>query len=203
MLNGYDNENGNQKVYLAKITTTATTTTLHVQVIFCTFLCRCCCNVKLPSWTFQEGNASYVLTHTYKKTAACVPVHVSFFSFSLSFFYCRSFSRCWPLAFLIFSPPLQNFHVFLPTKFVSFVFYLQLQLSVPLLLPTFSFSLPFPIFQICENGKLSKLNTLDNTDTETISAFLFVRLWSAIDSCFTRREWPSDFPPNKPRVAVG
>ena len=199
MLNGYDNKNGNQQVYLAKITTT---TTLHVQVTFCTFLCRCCCNLKLPSWTFQEGNASYVLTHT-KKTAACVPVHVSFFSFSLSSFYCRSFSRCWPLAFLIFSPPLQNFNDFLPTKFVSFVFHLQLQLSVRLLLPTFSFSLPFSIFQICENGKLSKLNTLDNTYTATISAFLFVRLQSAIDSCFKRREWPSDFPPNKPRVAVG
>ena len=198
MLNGYDNKNGNQQVYLAKITTT----TLHVQVTFCTFLCRCCCNVKLPNWTFQEGNASYVLTHT-QKTAACVPVHVSFFSFSLSSIYCRSFSRCWPLAFLIFSPPLQNFNVFLPTKFVSFVFQLQLQLSVRLLLPTFSFSLPFSIFQICENGKLSKLNTLDNTYTETISTFLFVRLWSAIDSCFTRQEWPSDFPPNKPRVAVG
>ena len=155
MLNGYDNKNGNQHVYLAKITTT---TTLHVQVTFCTFLCRCCCNLKLPSWTFQEGNASYVLTHT-KKTAACVPVHVSIFSFSLSSFYCRSFSRCWSLAFLIFSPPLQNFNVFLPTKFVSFVFHLQLQLSVRLLLPTFSFSLPFSIFQICENGKLSKLNT--------------------------------------------
>ena len=199
MLNGYDNKNGNQQVYLAKITTT---TTLHVQVTFCTFLCRCCCNVKLPSWTFQEGNASYVLTHT-KKTAACVPVHVSFFSFSLSSIYCRSFSRCWPLAFLIFSPPLKNFNVFLPTKFVSLVFHLQLQLSVRLLLPTFSFSLPFSIFQICENGKLSKLNTLDNTYTETISAFLFVRIWSVIDSCFTRREWPGDFPPNKPRVAVG
>ena len=64
MLNGYDNKNGNQQVYLAKITTT---TTLHVQVTFCTFLCRCCCNVRLPSWTFQEGNASYVLTHTQKK----------------------------------------------------------------------------------------------------------------------------------------
>ena len=199
MLNGYDSKNGNQQVYLAKITTT---TTLHEQVTFCTFLCRCCCNVKLPSWTFQEGNASYVLTHK-KKTAACVPVHLFFFSFSLSSFYCRSFSRCWPLAFLIFAPPLQNFNDFLPTKFVSFVFHLQLQLSVRLLLPTFSFSLPFSIFQICENGKLSKLNTLDNTYTATISAFLFVRLWSAIDSCFTRREWPSDFPPNKPRVAVG
>ena len=43
-------------------------------------------------------------------------------SCSLSFFHCRSFSPCWPLAFLFFSPPLWNFHVFLPTKFVSFVF---------------------------------------------------------------------------------
>ena len=75
MLNGYDNKNGNQQVYLAKITTT---TTLHVQVTFCTFLCRCCCNVKLPSWTFQEGNASYVLTH--KKKLLLV------FLFTFSFF---------------------------------------------------------------------------------------------------------------------
>ena len=35
-----------------------------------------------------------------------------------------------PLAFLIFSPPLWNFHVVLPTKFVSFVFYLSLYLFV-------------------------------------------------------------------------
>ena len=51
-------------------------------------------------------------------------------------FHCRSFSAWWPLAFLIFSPPLQNFHVVLPTK-------------------------------------KCLLNTLDNTDTETISAFSF------------------------------
>ena len=42
-------------------------------------------------------------------------------------------------------------------------------------LPTFSFSLPFScsIFQICGHDNLSKLNTLDNTDTETISAIHF------------------------------
>ena len=41
--------------------------------------------------------------------------------------------------------------------------------------PTFSFSLSFScsIFQICGHDNLSKLNTLDNTDTETISAFRF------------------------------
>ena len=43
------------------------------------------------------------------------------------YFYCRSFSLWWPLAFLIFSTLLKNF---LPTKIVSFVFYLSLQLFV-------------------------------------------------------------------------
>ena len=38
------------------------------------------------------------------------------------FFHCRSFSPWWPLASLIFSPPLSNFHVFLQTKLVSVVF---------------------------------------------------------------------------------
>ena len=41
--------------------------------------------------------------------------------------------------------------------------------------PTFSFSLSFScsIFQICGHDNLSQLNTLDNTDTETTSAFCF------------------------------
>ena len=48
-------------------------------------------------------------------------------------------------------------------------------LSFSGLLPTFSFYLSFScsIFQICGHDNLSKLNTLDNTDTETISAFRF------------------------------
>ena len=40
----------------------------------------------------------------------------------------------WPLAFVIVSLPLQNFHVVLPSKNVSFVFYLSLQISVALFL---------------------------------------------------------------------
>ena len=48
-------------------------------------------------------------------------------------------------------------------------------LSLAGLPPTFSFSLSFScsIFQICGYDNLSKLNNLDNTDTETISAFRF------------------------------
>ena len=52
---------------------------------------------KRPSYMFYEGHV------------VCVrffPVHL--------FFHCRLFSPWWSLAFLIFSPPLKNFHVFLP-----------------------------------------------------------------------------------------
>ena len=64
-------------------------------------------------------------------------------------------------------------------------------LSFAGLSPTFSFSLSFScsIFQICGYDNYSELNTLENTDTETISAF---RLFSCL--CFTRRGWPCDFP---------
>ena len=53
-----------------------------------------------------------------------------------------------------FPPPLQNFHIVLPTKNVSFVFYLSLYFSLSFagLSPTFSFSalsFYFSIFQIC------------------------------------------------------
>ena len=46
---------------------------------------------------------SYVLT---KNFGDCVLL-VRFY-----FLYCHSFSPCWPQEFLIFSPPLRNFHVF-------------------------------------------------------------------------------------------
>ena len=61
---------------------------------------------------------SYVLTNNF---VPCVPVRF--------FFHCRSFSPCWPLAFLIFSPLLWNFMsffqrnsplLFLITRFSSF-----------------------------------------------------------------------------------
>ena len=52
---------------------------------------------KLLSYTFYGGNVVRVLVH--------------FFSLPLIFTL-----HWWPLAFLILSPPLQNFHVVLPTK---------------------------------------------------------------------------------------
>ena len=59
---------------------------------------------KLLSYTFYGGNVVRVLVH--------------FFSLPLIFTL-----HWWPLAFLILSPPLQNFHAVLPTKKMSpFVF---------------------------------------------------------------------------------
>ena len=63
--------------------------------------------------------------------------------------------------------------------------------------PTFSFSLFFScsIFQICGHDNLSKLNTLDNTDTETNSAFQFGLYWHFFCVCFTSRRWLCDLSP--------
>ena len=69
--------------------------------LFCTFLCLFLHhnNVKLPSYMFYRGNVVYI--------PACL------------FFPCGSFLPRWLLEFLIFS-----LSFFVPTKFVSFDFYL-------------------------------------------------------------------------------
>ena len=88
-------------------------------------------------------------------------------------------------------------------KYVSFVFYLSLSpfFSFELRWPAahFLFSLSFTcsIFQVCGHDNLFKLTTLDNTDTESISAFRFRLYWLFCCLCFTRRRWLCDFPPKK------
>ena len=52
---------------------------------------------------------------------------------------------------------------------------------------SFSLSFSFSMFQICGHDNKSKLNTLDNTDTEKISAFLFRLYWLFSCLCITRR----------------
>ena len=103
---------------------------------------------KLLSYTFYGGNV------------VRVPVH--FFSLPLIFTLHR-----WPLAFLNWSPSLQNFHVVLSTKNCILRFFISrsksllpfFSLSFVGLPPTFSFSLSFScsIFQICGHNNLSKL----------------------------------------------
>ena len=62
---------------------------------------------------------------------------------------------------------------------------------------------PWSGWPVLTFGKRPKLNTLDNTDTETISAFRFRLYWLFICLCFTRRGWLCDSPPKQPRVAFG
>ena len=96
-------------------------------------------NVKLP-----ETSWLHVL---WRKCRAC----------SCSFFHCRSFSPWWALAFLIFPPPLQNFHVFLPTKkcllcllsLALFVAPFLVELCWPVAYFLFFSVSLFSVFQIC------------------------------------------------------
>ena len=68
---------------------------------------------KVLRYMFYGGNVVRVLVHSF---------------FSLSFIFILHW---WPLAFLILSPPLQNFHVVLPTKCLLCFFSLALNLCRP------------------------------------------------------------------------
>ena len=143
--------------------------TLHVQHTFFVHCLALFCTT--TTWNFHK--------RFYGRNVVRVLVH--FFSLPLTFSL-----HWWPLAFFILSPPLTNFHV-LPTKKIPPLFFVSrswslspfLSLSFAGLPPTFSFSLSFScsIFQICGHENKSKLNPLDNSDTETISAFRFRLYW--------------------------
>ena len=122
--------------------------------------------------------------------------------------------HCWPLAFLILSPPVQNFHVVLLTKKCLLCFLplaVDLCGSFPrwasltrrLLSPFLCLFLALYSKFVDMTIKLSKLNTLDNTDIETISAFRFRLYWLFSGLLFTRGRWLCDFLPKYPRVAFG
>ena len=141
----YGNENG-KKTTIGLI---SKKTTLHVQhtflyiSVFAVFFAR----------LQRETSRNFQVTRLMKEMSYVFLVHYFFF-----FFYCRSISPWWPLAFLIFWSPLQIFHLVLPTKNVL-LFYIFRSSSLSLffslsfagLSPAFSFFLPFSfsIFQIC------------------------------------------------------
>ena len=106
MLSGEGNENG-EKTKIGLISKKATLQVQHTFFVHFFAVVVHDYNVKLPkaSWL-------HVL---WRKCRTC--------SCSL-FFHCRSFSPRWPLAFLIFSPPLQNFMLFLQQK-MSPLFFLS------------------------------------------------------------------------------
>ena len=122
-----------------------------------------------------------------------VPVHFFSLPFILTFHW-------WPLAFPILSPPLHKISVlFFRQKNVSFGF------SSSALNPCSPFSRsaslacrPLSLFLCLSLVLYSKFVDmtiyLNNTDTETISAFRFRLYWLFCCLCFTRCRWLCDFP---------
>ena len=142
MLSAEGNENG-EKTTIGLISKKAT---LHVQHTFFVHFFV----VVLHDYNVKLPETSWLVTR-FMGTCSC-PLFV----------HCCSFSPRWPVAFLIFSLPLQNCHVVLPKKMYPLFFisrFSSLSLSVfslsfSGLSPTFSFSLSlsFSIFQICRHG---------------------------------------------------
>ena len=98
MLGGKDNENG-EKTTIGLISKKATFTRAVNFFVYFIAVDLHDYNVKLP-----ETSWLHVLCRK-RRTCSCFP-----------FFHCRSFSPWWPLAFLFFSPLLQNFMLFLRQK---------------------------------------------------------------------------------------
>ena len=135
------------------------------------------CKQALSSYTFYGGNVVLVLVRSL-------------------FFHCGSFSPWWPLAFFIFSPPLQILIIFFQQKNVLLCF-IRLALAlcrsfslVELRWPVAYFLL-FSLFLFIYIPNLwtwqSKLNTLD--------AFPFRLYWLFSCLCLARRGWLCDSPP--------
>ena len=75
--------------------------TLHVQhTCFCTFICFCFARLQL------ETSGNFLVTRFMEEMSYVFSF--TFFSLPLIFFL-----HWWPLAFLILSPLLQNFHVYI------------------------------------------------------------------------------------------
>ena len=100
---------------------------------------------------------------------------------SFTFFHCRSFSPC--ISHVVTAATKFSCCSFNKKSLLCFFFISRskslspfLSLSFVGLPPTFSFSLSFSCstFQICGHDYQSKLNTLDNKDTETIPLFVFI-----------------------------
>ena len=182
MLSGEGNAGERWKTTIGLISKKAT---LHVQHTFLYISLPFFCTT--TTWNFQK-----LFSYTFYRGI--------FFSLLLIFTL-----HCWPLAFLILSPPLQNFHVVLLTKkcllcFLSLAldlcgsFSRWASLTPRLLSPFLCLFLALYSKFVDMTIKLSKLNTLDNTDTETISASRFRLYWLFSCLLFTRRRVAMRFP---------
>ena len=84
MLSGEGNENG-EKTKIGLISKKAT---LHVNTLFCTFLCRCFGRLQ------RKTSRNFLVTRFMKELS---------YVFLFTFFHCCSFSPWWPQAFLTFT----------------------------------------------------------------------------------------------------
>ena len=163
MLSGERNAGERWKTTIGLISKKAT---LHVQHTFLYISLPLFCTT--TTWNFKKlrhvfgGNVVRVLVYLFFTAAH---FHLALVTASIShsvtpatkFSCCSSNKKCILLFFISRSRSMSTFF----------------SLSFTGLPSTFSFSLSFScsVFQICGHDNLSQLNTVDNTDTETISAF--------------------------------
>ena len=107
---------------------------------FCTFLCRYFARLQ------RETSRNFLVTHFVQEMSYLF----LFTLFSLLLIFTL---HLWPLAFFIFLPLLQNFHLVLPTKKFIVCFFSHSRSLPPFfllsfvgLLPTFSFSLSLALY---------------------------------------------------------
>ena len=184
MLSGEGNAGERWKTTIGLISKKAT---LHVQHTFFVHFFAVVlhdCNVKLPEtflWRKCHTSSRSLFFTAAHFLLALVAASISHFVIAAIKFSCRSSNKkmcllCFLSLALDLCSPFSRW-VSLACRFFSF-----------------SLSFSCSIFQICGHDNLSKLNTLDNTDTETISAFRFRLYWLFSCLCFTRRGWLCDFP---------
>ena len=136
---GMERRKTGEKQQQVKLAKTAFARAAH---FFCTFLCRCFARLQ------RETSRNFL------DVTRCLEEMSYVVSFTF-FFHCRSFSiftwHCgWLLAFIILSPPLLNFHVVLPNKKMSpLFFYLSLQISVALFLVEPRWPAAYFLFFLC------------------------------------------------------
>ena len=95
---------------------------------FCKFLCRCFAQLQ------RETSRNFLVTRFIEEMYV---LSLTFFSLPLIFTL-----HWWPPAFLILSPPLQNFHVVLPTNRCRLRFFISRSQSLS---PFFSLSFASPL----------------------------------------------------------
>ena len=128
-----------------------------MQHAFLSFPCRCF--ARLQHCFVRLKRPSYTL-FLWRNCRLCLP-NILFPVFMFAFiFHCRSFSPCWPLAFLIFSPPL----------WISMIFFLRNS---------------SPLFSITRSSSFSvihvSVNTKNNAEKDTtLLLFFFLKVRAAI-----------------------